>query len=671
MNTASSQTLYLLSLFKLKGVGPAALKKAALIPGFEGRPIEEVASFVPQIARSLEGGASWEEARDWAQKQGEAAQRHNAYILSAVDSAYPPLLAETKDDPFILYVQGELAEQGQRSVAVIGTREPTRHGELVANRITTHFGEAGWSIVSGLAIGCDGLAHQAALDCGAHTVAVMAHGLHMTAPAKHKKLAQDILARGGAVVSEYPFGQPVQSQQYVKRDRTQAGMALGVVMIQSDIKGGSLYASRAALEYGRWLAVPYPTDRDKDSREPKVQANLVIADAVPHERADLLRCTTSALERVIVLRNKEDYWRLAESSGVEPFATTPSAHRHGDDVAAPPWNAPDDFFDSSNTSPEEPASMQLEEAERLASGAEAAAVGDRATSKSAGSESAQRDRVPGDPRQAEELVDRIELPDSASGDATPPETEPRHQDAGAGADVVAGAQPTESQTVDAASAVPVDGAADVSPVEAIELAIAEKPRRVLLEVKLPKGEALGAAFGLWLPPKCGGKDFKKRLGNAVDDSGVREFYARHRHLQTRLTELQRKLLAAKLPLKHDQVLAFRLLSEEAVLQISKVVSGSAAIDALSRAERRRVEEEDWIEQGATERQPSHSEDGPTSELRRGLIEDVSALLMANLQSFVINDGGLASIENSGDAETHQLSLQLLIEKLNSVLKSVF
>lgn len=314
MSAISTPTQFLLSLSMIKGVGSAALKIVASIPSFHSQEPDELARQVPQIARALSKGCDWLKAKDDAAKQIDCADKFGARILSPIDSEYPRLLSATKDAPFILYVKGALATNPERSVAVIGTREPTAHGVLIATRITQFFAEQNWSIVSGLAIGCDGIAHQAALDVGAHTVAVLAHGLHMIAPARHKKLAQDILDAGGALISEYPFGQNVQNQQYVKRDRTQAGMAQGVVMIQSDIKGGSLHASRASLEYGRWLAVPYPTDRDRDYGELKVQANLLIADGNNSDRADLLRCSTSALKQIILLRSREDYVRMIETT---------------------------------------------------------------------------------------------------------------------------------------------------------------------------------------------------------------------------------------------------------------------------------------------------------------------------------------------------------------------
>ncbi|WP_370892014.1 DNA-processing protein DprA [Comamonas jiangduensis] len=633
---------------KLKGVGPAALKKIALIPSFESKSIGDLASCVPQIARSLESGARWDEAREWAEQQVEAARRHNAYILSAIDSEYPPLLAATKDDPFVIFVQGKLAKPEQRSVAVIGTREPTYHGSLVAKRLTTHFGEAGWSIVSGLAIGCDGLAHQAALDCGAHTVAVMAHGLHMTAPSKHRKLAQDILASGGAVISEYPFGQAVQSQQYVKRDRTQAGLALGVIMIQSDVKGGSLYASRATLEYGRWLAVPYPTDRDRERREPKVQANIVIADAAPHERADLLRCTPSALERVIVLRNRDDYWRLAESSGTE--ATLPWVDRQ----LAPTLlsSTSNDLFKLSSISPlVDSGSVQPE------------------SFPSDANEAAERGSEERVGQSLEGIAGSTELSNSASVDVMSFEDLSLKQDIHS--DLIADDQVDKAQAADATTPVHIDSAAGVATVDAIEPKTTEKPRRLFLEVMPSNGEVPGAAFGLWLPPRIGSQEFKKHLGHTANNKGVREFYVRHRLLHTRLKELQRKLLVAKHPLKLDQVLALRLAAEEVVFHVSKLAIVVAAIETLANAERQRVKDQDWIEQSNSENQLSQLKTSTTSEMHCRLASEVSALLDGGLQSFIINENNSGSPECVNDPGAQWISLQLLVEQLNSILKSTF
>ncbi|MES0090423.1 DNA-processing protein DprA [Mesorhizobium sp. M0030] len=309
----------------LKGVGPTTLRKIASMRNFEEISVDEIAFKFPTISKALQETAAWDKAIEGTDRQIEEARSRNARIISPMDEEYPSLLAATRDDPFLIFVCGRLASNPEKSVAVIGTREPTAHGVKIAQRIAQFFTEKRWSVVSGLAIGCDAIAHQATLDTNGHTVAVLAHGLHTIAPTRHRKLAEDILASGGALVSEYRFGQNAQPQQFVKRDRTQAGMAQGVVMIQSDVKGGSLHASRAALEYNRWLAVPYPTALDRANLEPKIQANLVIAEGESNQRAELLRCAPSALGKIIILQGKEDYPRMIDS--LSNPGSLPSSHR--------------------------------------------------------------------------------------------------------------------------------------------------------------------------------------------------------------------------------------------------------------------------------------------------------------------------------------------------------
>lgn len=315
MSEISAVTTKLLALSMLAGIGPATLRKIASLGNFSSSSVESLSLQVPALARALSDPLAWMQAKELADKQIDSAITHQARILSALDAEYPSLLRSTKDDPFILFVRGKLFTTPDKSVAIIGTRQPTKHGELITRRVTEFFVEQSWSVVSGLALGCDGLAHRAALEAGGHTVAVMAHGLQTVAPSQHRKLAEEIIANGGALVSEYRFGQGALPMQFVKRDRTQAGLAQGVVMVQSDLKGGSLHASRAALDYERWLAVPFPTDADQASNEPKIQANLLIADSdADIERATLLKCHRSRLARVIVLRTKDDYPKMVSAT---------------------------------------------------------------------------------------------------------------------------------------------------------------------------------------------------------------------------------------------------------------------------------------------------------------------------------------------------------------------
>ncbi len=308
LTTITPSTRKLLAYRMLRGVGPAKLRLLT-----SSRDIESIVdgsdepTGVTAIDKAIVDVRTWATARDDAQRQVEAALLAGARILSAVDPDYPPLLKQSSDDPFLLYVRGVLPKSGQHTVAVIGTREPTHHGEIIATRVTEFLVNADRSVVSGLALGCDAVAHRSCLRQGGHTVAVLAHGLQTVAPSSHRDLAEEIVACGGALVSEYPFGVAPSAPQYVRRDLTQAGLSDGVVMVQSDLTGGSLHASRAALKYRRWLAVPYPTTSDLKAGAAKVRANLVLAEGPQQERIKLLECAASDLARIHVLRSRDDY----------------------------------------------------------------------------------------------------------------------------------------------------------------------------------------------------------------------------------------------------------------------------------------------------------------------------------------------------------------------------
>lgn len=308
MTKISPATYFLLQLSMLKGIGPASLKKLSQLPEFEALDIHSLAGRASAIQNAVSVDDAWDTARRLAERQVNEARREDITIISSLDTGYPLLLSHTKDNPFILYVKGRFPLPRVPVVAIIGTRSPTKHGEIVTERITEHFACNGVSILSGLALGCDSIAHKTALRSSAHTVAVLAHGMHTITPSSNKQLATSILDSGGTLVSEYPYGVDPRPAYFVQRDRTQAGMSQGVVMVQSDLKGGSLHASRAILKYGRWLAVPYPTESDIRKGESKVQANLILASADKSTKMRLLEThDTSVLANLIVLRGKEDY----------------------------------------------------------------------------------------------------------------------------------------------------------------------------------------------------------------------------------------------------------------------------------------------------------------------------------------------------------------------------
>jgi DNA processing protein len=304
--------LKLFTLNKLKGIGPVTLKKLSTTSGFLEASPSELAILNPKLQKALSIPGAWDEAQELAEADIVAAQKSDTQIISVLDDRYPALLKATFDAPFFLYVRGQWSPTPLKSMAVIGTRESTGHGVTLATRISSYLAANGWSIVSGLAIGCDALAHEGALSVNGHTVAVLAHGLHIIAPKQNQKLAEKILDKGGALVSEYGFGIEPHASYFVKRDRIQAALSKAVVMIQSEKAGGSMHATKAVIEYGRVLAIPRPTERDLANREKKIEVNQILCDGTPEEKAQLLDCTISDLDQLFVINGKDDYDPLAK-----------------------------------------------------------------------------------------------------------------------------------------------------------------------------------------------------------------------------------------------------------------------------------------------------------------------------------------------------------------------
>jgi len=165
------------------------------------------------------------------------------------------MLREIDPPPKSINVLGTLPKNTM--IAIVGSRRPTSYGEKVTYQIASELAAAGATIVSGLAIGVDSIAHRAALDARGTTVAVLAHGLDRIYPPRHRGLAQEILAGGGALVSEYDIGTPPLKHQFVERNRIIAGLSAAVIVTEAAEKSGSLITANYALQANRTvMAVP-------------------------------------------------------------------------------------------------------------------------------------------------------------------------------------------------------------------------------------------------------------------------------------------------------------------------------------------------------------------------------------------------------------------------------
>jgi DNA processing protein len=159
--------------------------------------------------------------------------------------------------PKSLYLIGKLPPEARPSVAIIGTRKPSVYGQEVAYKLAYDLAKRGMVVVSGLALGIDAIAHRGALDAGGVTIAVMPGGLDEFYPHTNHKLAERIVASGGALVSEYPAGERPFKANFVARNRIVAAIADGVLVIEAATKSGTLHTAGFALDYGRpVMAVP-------------------------------------------------------------------------------------------------------------------------------------------------------------------------------------------------------------------------------------------------------------------------------------------------------------------------------------------------------------------------------------------------------------------------------
>jgi len=204
-------------------------------------------------ARSLRRSADDAEAVRWAAE----VERRGIRVITAFDPEYPALLLEIADPPFVLHASGSLDRLRLPAVSVVGSRDASRYGRDVAQRLGRELSAAGVAVVSGFARGVDAAAHEAALEGPGGTVAVLGCGLDVDYPREHRRLRERLEAGGGLFLSEHPPGEEPRPQNFPIRNRVIAGLSSGVVVVEASRRSGSLITARLAADFGRDVfAVP-------------------------------------------------------------------------------------------------------------------------------------------------------------------------------------------------------------------------------------------------------------------------------------------------------------------------------------------------------------------------------------------------------------------------------
>ncbi len=182
--------------------------------------------------------------------------KNNNHILPLNDPLYPPQLRQIEDPPLLLFVKGQAETLLLPQLAVVGSRNATAGGINNTQAFCHDLSQKGYVITSGLAAGIDATAHQAALDAGGQTVAVMGTGINQIYPKSHQQLAKSIVTQG-AVISELPLNTPPHAHNFPRRNRIIAGLSLGTLVVEAAKKSGTLITARLSMEQNRpVMAIP-------------------------------------------------------------------------------------------------------------------------------------------------------------------------------------------------------------------------------------------------------------------------------------------------------------------------------------------------------------------------------------------------------------------------------
>jgi DNA processing protein len=279
-NMAQINTEYIIKALQLPRIGRKTAFKLFDNLNFRISSDDELYDFICENSEKFRlpeySSSDFERALKNYEEIEYANQKNGIKTISFYDDKYPELYKTIVDKPIVLNFIGDISNLNEMpSVAVIGTREPSESGAKAAIRFGEIFGEKGFNVVSGLAIGCDAGGHIGCLNKKGFTSSILAHGLDHIYPKENKPLADKILEGGGVLISEYFVGQKPLANYFVERDRLQAGLSNGIIVVETDIKGGTMHTVKFAKENNRRIAA-FAHGKPELLIHPKTQGNQML-----------------------------------------------------------------------------------------------------------------------------------------------------------------------------------------------------------------------------------------------------------------------------------------------------------------------------------------------------------------------------------------------------------
>lgn len=265
MEPTEKQRIYWhLALSRVPNIGPVTVKRLLDYFGDPKTVFLQDRAKLGQFMKSNAIDSLMEydpEKDDFIEKEIDKIEEKDIRILTPVDREYPKLLRNILDPPGVLYVKGEILPGDDVSVGIVGTRRATRYGIDQSRRFAEFLTKQGITIISGMAMGVDGNAQEAAIKSGGRTIAALGCGVDVIYPSINRKLYEKI-EEHGAIVSEYPMGTKPAPEYFPRRNRIISGLSLGVLVVEGGLKSGALITYKFALDQGREVfALPGPIDR--------------------------------------------------------------------------------------------------------------------------------------------------------------------------------------------------------------------------------------------------------------------------------------------------------------------------------------------------------------------------------------------------------------------------
>lgn len=246
----------LIAVAQLPGIGPARSRaiadyfgSIAEAPGHDAASFAQIKGMPAALAEKL-AAFNWQAAYE---EEILLAEKHQTKVITCMDADYPQILLDTPNPPICLYIRGKLDLVPERCVAIIGSRNISAYAHDVALQIAGDAVNAGFTVVSGLALGADTAAHWGAVRNNGPTVGVIGGGMLNIYPADSRELAEKMISSGGAVISEFPMNAPVSRENFPRRNRIVAGLCCGVIVIEAAEKSGAMITVEHAVKFGRAL----------------------------------------------------------------------------------------------------------------------------------------------------------------------------------------------------------------------------------------------------------------------------------------------------------------------------------------------------------------------------------------------------------------------------------